>query len=180
MSLADATTQSQWREGVRAQGRRSWAAATRRDGVVTRTSARLRRRDVRHSHSDARPRTHFSVRRAHDAHESSVRGQFRLPFHQTTMEGYATVCASSHGASGTPLLPDLAASGHVPATMLTVSSWRPWRPWRMPVQGFQLQPHELNPPHTVLVSLPLPPPLTTGLGRLGARDKKDLRDLAFR
>jgi hypothetical protein len=34
--------------------------------------------------------------------------KFRLPFHQTTMEGYATVCASSHVALGTPLLPDLA------------------------------------------------------------------------
>lgn len=27
----------------------------------------------------------------------------------TAMEGYATVCASSHVAAGTPLLPDLAA-----------------------------------------------------------------------
>jgi hypothetical protein len=42
--------------------------------------------------------------------------EINFVFSPTTamMEGYATVCASSHVASGTPLLPDLAASGHVP------------------------------------------------------------------
>jgi hypothetical protein len=72
LSPADATTQSQWREGVRAQGRRSRAAATRRDGlVVTRTSAHQTERCL--PFSLRRPsRTLFSVRRAQDAHDSGV------------------------------------------------------------------------------------------------------------
>jgi hypothetical protein len=77
-------------------------------GWLLHAPAPIRRRDVCHSHSGAR-RERFS--QSGEPKMLTTRAseiKFRLPFHQTTMEGYATVCASSHVALGTPLLPDLA------------------------------------------------------------------------